>query len=257
MIAMAKEIKNEGNARFGRGEWLKANESYASAIRFLKSEGEGERINDGREREQESIDVVDDVDNEKNENEGDKTDEKEEKKEETKKKKKTLSEREILLATLYANKAACHLKLCEYEACVSECANAIVLNEFYAKAYLRRAAAYEKLDDIEQALENYEKVVEIEEEENVNSKNKFNKSAYREKVEQLKPKVEQKREEAKKEMFKQLRSLGDMVLGNFGLSCDNFKAEKDENTGGFSLKFVQGGEKGVENTKSSSTRAAI
>ena len=49
----------------------------------------------------------------------------------------------------------------------------------------------------------------------------------------------EKREKTKKEMFKQLRSLGDMVLGNFGLSCDNFKAEKDENTGGFSLKFVQ------------------
>jgi len=121
------------------------------------------------------------------------------------------------------------------------------------------------LEDIERAFEDYEKAVAIEEKENresADARRRMRKSAYREKVNALKPKVEAKREETKKEMFKQLRSLGDMVLGNFGLSCDNFKAEKDEKTGGFSLKFVQ--EKGGktktrvinENTNASATAAA-
>ena len=130
----------------------------------------------------------------------------------------------------------------KFEECVGRCSKAIDLHPLYGKAYARRAQAYEKLDDVERALEDYERAVEIEEkvnEENEDERKRARKSAHREKVNLLKPKVDAKREETKKEMFKQLRSLGDMVLGNFGLSCDNFKAEKDENTGGYSLKFVQ------------------
>jgi len=157
------------------------------------------------------------------------------------------------------------MKLERFEECVRRCSKAIALHPSYGKALARRAQAYEKLDDIERAFEDYEKAVVIEEKENgesADARRRMRKSAYREKVNALKPKVEAKREETKKEMFKQLRSLGDMVLGNFGLSCDNFKAEKDEKTGGFSLKFVQ--EKGDktktrvidENTNASATAAA-
>jgi tetratricopeptide (TPR) repeat protein len=172
---------------------------------------------------------------------------------------------EMLLATLHANAGACLMKLERFEECVRRCSKAIALHPSYGKALARRAQAYEKLDDIERAFEDYEKAVVIEEKENgesADARRRMRKSAYREKVNALKPKVEAKREETKKEMFKQLRSLGDMVLGNFGLSCDNFKAEKDEKTGGFSLKFVQ--EKGDktktrvidENTNASATAAA-
>ena len=149
---------------------------------------------------------------------------------------------ELLLATLHANAGACLMKQEKFEECVGRCSKAIDLHPLYGKAYARRAQAYEKLDDVERALEDYERAVEIEEkvnEENEDERKRARKSAHREKVNLLKPKVDAKREETKKEMFKQLRSLGDMVLGNFGLSCDNFKAEKDENTGGYSLKFVQ------------------
>ena len=149
---------------------------------------------------------------------------------------------ELLLATLHANAGACLMKQEKFEECVGRCSKAIDLHPLYGKAYARRAQAYEKLDDVERALEDYERAVEIEEkvnEESEDERKRARKSAHREKVNLLKPKVDAKREETKKEMFKQLRSLGDMVLGNFGLSCDNFKAEKDENTGGYSLKFVQ------------------
>lgn len=36
-----------------------------------------------------------------------------------------------------------------------------------------------------------------------------------------------------------LKDLGNTVLGKFGMSLDNFKAEKDPNTGSYSINFKQ------------------
>ena len=36
-----------------------------------------------------------------------------------------------------------------------------------------------------------------------------------------------------------LKELGNSVLGNFGLSLDNFKATKDPQTGSYSINFQQ------------------
>lgn len=36
-----------------------------------------------------------------------------------------------------------------------------------------------------------------------------------------------------------LKDLGNTVLGKFGLSLDNFKAEKDPATGSYSIQFNQ------------------
>jgi hypothetical protein len=36
-----------------------------------------------------------------------------------------------------------------------------------------------------------------------------------------------------------LKDLGNTVLGKFGLSFDSFKAEKDPNTGSYSISFKQ------------------
>ena len=43
----------------------------------------------------------------------------------------------------------------------------------------------------------------------------------------------------KREMVGKMKELGNSLLGNFGLSLDNFKAEKDEKTGSYSIRFVQ------------------
>ena len=35
----------------------------------------------------------------------------------------------------------------------------------------------------------------------------------------------------------QLKELGDSILGNFGMSTDNFKFDKDPDTGSYAIRF--------------------
>ena len=49
--------------------------------------------------------------------------------------------------------------------------------------------------------------------------------------------AEKKAEELKEQMMGQLKELGNSLLGKFGMSLDNFKAEKDPNTGSYNISF--------------------
>ena len=59
--------------------------------------------------------------------------------------------------------------------------------------------------------------------------------------EQLRARVAAKREaqleELKTKAMGQLKELGNSILGNFGMSCDNFKFDKDPETGSYSMRF--------------------
>lgn len=58
-------------------------------------------------------------------------------------------------------------------------------------------------------------------------------------VARLEPLVQERQEKLKEEMFSKLKDLGNNLLGKFGLSLDNFKAEQDPATGSYNIKFQQ------------------
>jgi hypothetical protein len=55
-------------------------------------------------------------------------------------------------------------------------------------------------------------------------------------LQRLPPIIAAKQEKEREEMMGQLKDLGNKFLGLFGLSVDNFKAEKDA-SGGYKLNF--------------------
>ena len=133
-------------------------------------------------------------------------------------------------AVYYSNRAACYMRQEEYSLALIDCSAALDLNPSYVKALLRRATAYEALEDFEKALVDVQKVIQELDPTN---------SSATEILARVEPKAMAKREELKEEMIGKLKELGNTVLGKFGLSLDNFKAEKDPASGSYSIKFQQ------------------
>ncbi|EFJ51347.1 hypothetical protein VOLCADRAFT_103594 [Volvox carteri f. nagariensis] len=130
-------------------------------------------------------------------------------------------------AIYFANLAACNIKIQQYDYAVQNCTEAIRLNGSYLKAYMRRCEAFERLDELDHALGDAKALLQVEPE------NSWAKA----KVAVLQPKVDERTEKLKTEMFSKLKDLGNTVLGKFGLSLDNFKFDKDPNSGGYSIRF--------------------
>ena len=115
------------------------------------------------------------------------------------------------------------------EQAIQNCTKAIDLDPQYLKALVRRAQLYEEVDKLEDALKDFQSVVEID-------PRHFEANAA---VRRLPPKIEEKNEKMKQEMFDNLKKLGNMVLNPFGLSTDNFKMEQNAETGGDNIQFQQ------------------
>uniref|UniRef100_A0A7S1FNT7 Tetratricopeptide repeat protein 1 n=1 Tax=Corethron hystrix TaxID=216773 RepID=A0A7S1FNT7_9STRA len=133
------------------------------------------------------------------------------------------------LSTYHCNRAACSLYLGQYEEVIDDCTISLMLNSKYTKAFLRRMAAYEQIDDIESALNDAGEALKTDPTNRV----------ARDHVTRLKKKNDERLEKLKEETMGKLKDLGNSILGNFGLSLDNFKAEKDPNTGSYSINFEQ------------------
>ncbi|KAL2630762.1 hypothetical protein R1flu_015448 [Riccia fluitans] len=130
-------------------------------------------------------------------------------------------------AILYCNRAACYMGLDNNDAAIRECTKALELNPEYVKALVRRAQAREKLTFYEEAMADWNKVLEIEP----------GMSRARTSLRQLAPLAEEKREKLKAEMLSKLKEAGNSILGRFGMSIDNFKTVQDPNTGAYSIQF--------------------
>ena len=196
---LADAHKARGNACFASGAYEDAREAYTHALRVIGArdgDGDGDKENHADADANADADADDDVD--------------------------------VVAATYYANRAACALKVGDYASASADASRALALDATYTKAYARRAVAREALDDVEGALDDFQRVLEREKGD----------GAARRAVARLTPLVEAKRDAMKAEVVETMKNLGNSLLGNFGLSLDNFKAEKDPNTGSYSINFV-------------------
>ncbi|EFA10651.2 tetratricopeptide repeat protein 1 [Tribolium castaneum] len=134
-------------------------------------------------------------------------------------------------AILYANRAASKINVERKASAIDDCTKAITLNDKYVRAYLRRAKLYEETDKLDESLEDFKKILELD------PGNKEALSA----THRLPSLIEERNEKLKTEMLGKLKDLGNMFLRPFGLSTNNFKLQQDPNTGGYSVNFQQNG----------------
>eukprot|EP00823_Brevimastigomonas_motovehiculus_P007603 TRINITY_DN66_c0_g1_i1.p1 TRINITY_DN66_c0_g1~~TRINITY_DN66_c0_g1_i1.p1 ORF type:complete len:271 (+),score=98.61 TRINITY_DN66_c0_g1_i1:73-885(+) len=130
-------------------------------------------------------------------------------------------------AIYLTNRAACYLQLNKYDQVVEDCSLSLQLTPNYLKTLLRRAQAFEALDKVPEALEDWKSVLKIEP----------TRYEAQEKVRKLGAEAEKRQEKMKTEMMGKLKDLGNTILGKFGLSLDNFKATQDPKTGSYSINF--------------------
>lgn len=57
------------------------------------------------------------------------------------------------------------------------------------------------------------------------------------KIKKLEKRIEERNEKMKDEMLGKLKDIGNTILGKFGMSLDNFKLNKDPNSGGYNISF--------------------
>mmetsp|Transcript_7278 Transcript_7278/g.18654 ORF Transcript_7278/g.18654 Transcript_7278/m.18654 type:complete len:244 (+) Transcript_7278:206-937(+) len=143
-------------------------------------------------------------------------------------------------STYHCNAAACHIKLEDFDSARESCSKALEIKEDYLKALMRRCLAYEKLDGL---LSPEDRKTKVEYIENAAKDAKAwvdlepNNAEAKATHARLEGMAAKRREELKDEVMGKLKDLGNSILGKFGLSLDNFNAEKDPNTGSYSVNF--------------------
>ncbi|CAH8448512.1 unnamed protein product [Schistosoma turkestanicum] len=132
-------------------------------------------------------------------------------------------------SVIFANRAACHIKLDSPEAAILDCNESLNLQPDYAKCLERRATLFESKDRLSDALEDYKKILQLD---------PSNQKA-RHACSTLPERIQIQNEKMKEEMLGQLKQLGNLILKPFGLSTDNFKVQKNPESEGYSINFVQ------------------
>ncbi|KAL3940781.1 MAG: hypothetical protein SGBAC_004739 [Bacillariaceae sp.] len=234
------EYKKQGNEQFKNGNYLEAFDLYTEAIETCPSKYTGEeiltlknefdekqrsealqrsRLSEDRRRKQEA----------ENKN-GESSQQAEPNKPQPFKTFELSPEdRNDKLAVYYCNRAATLQHMEKYNDSVKDCEVSVLLNPKYTKAFVRRSAAHEKLEDTESALKDAKVALELEP-RNV---------TIRKSVARLEKVEAERLEKLKEETLGKLKDLGNSLLGNFGLSLDNFAAVQDEKTGSYNISFNQ------------------
>ncbi|GAA5893359.1 hypothetical protein JCM8208_004419 [Rhodotorula glutinis] len=230
LLEHAQTLKARGNVEFGQGRWSFALETYREGLaelpvrrRSLKGkekalpegeveiEGKGEGEAAGEQGRLGAASARDgEVDEEAE-----------------------LDELSELRAILSANIAACLLKLERWKEAVSACDDALDDKADYAKAIHRRALANEAIGSwgsLTASLEDFNKLAGLPGNSLILVKQIKVAQA------RLPKKIEEQQAKEKDEVVGKLKDLGNMVLGKFGLSTDNFKLQEQPG-GGYGISF--------------------
>jgi len=131
------------------------------------------------------------------------------------------------MAIYFCNRAACNLKLGEYESTILDCDYSIDINPMYVKAYVRRYQAEEEIGKYHDCVKDLEKILEMDSTHEIANKE----------LPRMKVLSNQQMEKEKDEMMGKLKELGNNILGKFNLSLDSFKMDKDPKTGGYNISM--------------------
>ncbi|KAJ3973964.1 hypothetical protein EV361DRAFT_970114 [Lentinula raphanica] len=226
LLRYSEELKTEGNDHYRAHRWEDALAAYRSALGRLPK-----RKSTPRPQRDTEVDA-DDFSPESSTSTQTSTGNSGNQDEET-----PLTEEEASVAkarsVLNANIGACYFQLGEHKEVVNACTEALRDDPHYIKALQRRAVSNEQLNtwsSLSSAQEDYNTLLSILPENSSSSKE------IQRTLQLLKPRVEvaQKRETA--EMMQKLKGVGNSILGNFGLSTDNFKFVPN-GQGGYSVNF--------------------
>lgn len=221
LLQDAQERKAEGNDYFRANKWNEALVAYRTGLNRLpklKSKPEDLARENPEGQSLDSIDSPTEVENSKSDSEDSEINQ----------------ELTKARAVLNANIAACYLKLGEHKQAIEACTQALLDDPDYVKALQRRATCNEILNtwsSLTAAQEDYTSLLRLS---SVQSQTREIEG----KLRSLKPRIEAAQKAETAEMLGKLKGLGDSILGNFGLSTDNFKFEPN-GQGGYSMNFNQ------------------
>ncbi|KAJ8596540.1 TPR-like protein [Rhizopogon salebrosus TDB-379] len=222
-ITEADELKQEGNESFRASSWSEALVSYRTALSRLpkrkKQPVSPDSLQDGTSDEGTQSSSSNGPTQEEGSN--------------------ALSELEVecakTRAVLNANIGACLVKLGDYSGAVESCTQSLLDDPHYIKALQRRAASNEQLgtwSSLTQAQEDYKLLLELFPPTSPQA------SQTKRNLKLLEPRQQAAQKKEMAEMTGKLKNLGNSILGNFGLSTDNFKFEPN-GQGGYSMNFVR------------------
>ncbi|KAG1755086.1 TPR-like protein [Suillus paluster] len=225
-ITEADELKQEGNESFRASAWSEALVSYRTALSRLPT----------RKKQPPSPDSLqDDASNGGAQSSSSKVPTREEGPEPANTPSELEAECAKARAVLNANIGACLVKLGDYSGAVESCTQSLLNDPHYVKALQRRAASNEQLDtwsSLTQAQEDYKSLLELLPPTSPQV------AQTKRSLQLLEPRQQAAQKKEMAEMAGKLKNLGNTILGNFGLSTDNFKFEPN-GQGGYSMNFVR------------------
>ncbi|KAI0567567.1 translocase [Gracilaria domingensis] len=125
-------------------------------------------------------------------------------------------------AVYFANRAAAHLKLQNFEQVVEDSSSALELKPGYVKALSRRREAREALKEWRGALKDAQEL-----------------KAPSSEIQRLQFLADEKDKKDQAEALESLKGLGNSILSNFGMSLDDFAMDKDPDSGSYSIRMKQ------------------